>query len=60
MATYVMLANFTDQGIKSVKDSVKRAEAFKDIARNQGVSVQSLFWCLGTYDVVAVADAPND
>ncbi len=60
MAAYVMLANFTDQGIRNVKDSVKRAEAFKDLAKGQGVTVKELFWTLGHYDIVAVVDAPND
>ena len=60
MATYIMLANFTDQGIRNVKDSVKRAQAFKDLAKSAGVTVNDLFWTLGQYDIVAVADAPDD
>src|SRR5262245_45005979 len=60
MATYIMLASFTDQGIRNVKDTVKRAEAFKEIAKGAGVKVRDLFWALGQYDVVAVADAPDD
>lgn len=60
MAAYVMLANFTDQGIRNVKDSVKRAEAFKDMAKSHGVTVKELFWTLGRCDIVALVDAPND
>ena len=57
MATYVMLANFTEQGIRNVKDSVKRAEAFKESAKAAGVTVKDLYWTLGAYDIVATAEA---
>ena len=60
MATYIMLANFTDQGIRNVKDSVKRAEAFKELAKASGVTVKDLYWALGQYDIVAIADAPDE
>jgi uncharacterized protein with GYD domain len=60
MATYIMLANFTDQGIRNVKDTVKRAEAFKELARGAGVTVKDLYWALGQYDIVAIADAADD
>ena len=60
MAYYVLLTNFTDQGVKTVKDTVKRAEAFKEMAAKSGVKVHSLFWTLGQYDVVAIAEADDD
>ena len=60
MATYIMLANFTDQGIRNVKDLVKRAEAFKELAKGAGVTVKDLYWALGQYDIVAIADAPDE
>jgi uncharacterized protein with GYD domain len=60
MATYVMLANFTDQGIRNVKDSVKRAEAFKEAAKASGVAVKELYWTLGQYDIVATAEAGDE
>jgi len=40
MATYLMLANFTDQGIRNFKGTVKRAEAFKELAKGAGVTGQ--------------------
>jgi uncharacterized protein with GYD domain len=58
MATYIMLASFTDQGIRNVKDSPKRADAFKDMAKKCGATVKDVFWTLGEYDVVAVVEAP--
>jgi uncharacterized protein with GYD domain len=60
MAMYVVLANFTDQGVRNVKDSIKRAEAFKDLAKSSGATVKDLYWTLGQYDIVATVDAPDD
>ena len=60
MAMYVVLANFTDQGVRSVKDTTKRAEAFKELAKSSGATVKDLYWTLGQYDIVATVDAPDD
>ncbi|MEW6642125.1 MAG: GYD domain-containing protein [Pseudomonadota bacterium] len=60
MVTYVVLANFTDQGIRNVKDSPKRAEAFAKMAETFGVVVKGLFWTQGRYDVVSILDAPDE
>lgn len=60
MATYVMLANFTEQGIRNVKDTVKRAEAFKEAAKGAGVTVKDIYWTLGAYDIVATAEAKDE
>jgi len=57
---YVVLANFTDQGVRNVKDSIKRAEAFKELAKSSGATVKDLYWTLGQYDIVATVDAPDD
>jgi len=60
MATYILLASFTDQGIRKIKDSPKRADAFKEMAKKCGATVKDVFWTLGSYDVVAVVEAPDD
>ena len=60
MATYVALASFTDQGIRKVKDSPKRAAAFKGMAKKCGATVKDVFWTLGEYDIVIVLEAPDD
>ena len=60
MVTYVVLANFTDQGIRTAKDSPKRAEAFKKMAETFGVVVKELFWTQGRFDVVTILDAPDE
>jgi uncharacterized protein with GYD domain len=60
MATYIMLVNFTEQGIRSVKDSPKRAEAFKEVAKRLGVTVKDIYWTLGQYDIVTTVEGPDD
>lgn len=60
MATYIMLANFTDQGIRNVKDTTRRADAFKDLAKDAGATVTDIYWTLGQFDVVVIIDAPDD
>jgi uncharacterized protein with GYD domain len=60
MATFVVLAGFTDQGIRNVKETVGRAETFKEMARKSGVTVKDLYWTLGQHDVVAVCEAADD
>jgi uncharacterized protein with GYD domain len=60
MVTYVLLANFTDQGIRNAKESPKRAEAFKAMAKTFGVTVKEIVWTQGRYDVVTIVDAPDE
>jgi uncharacterized protein with GYD domain len=55
-----LLANFTEQGIRKIKDSPKRADAFKNMAKKCGATVKDVFWTLGEYDIVAVVEAPDD
>jgi uncharacterized protein with GYD domain len=60
MATFVMLASFTEQGVRNVKETAKRADAFRQMAEKVGVTVRDIYWTLGPYDVVAVGEAPDD
>ena len=60
MAHYVVLANFTDQGIRGIKDTTKRAKAFRDLAQQMGSKIGTIYWTLGNYDVVLTLEAPND
>jgi uncharacterized protein with GYD domain len=59
MPAFVILSNFTDQGVRAVKDTVKRAEKFKELAKQNGATVKELYWTLGKYDVVAIIEAPD-
>jgi uncharacterized protein with GYD domain len=60
MATYISLINYTDQGIRTVKDTVDRAEAAKQLASGMGGTLKTVYWTLGSYDLVAVSEAPDD
>ena len=60
MAHYVALGNFTDQGVRGIKDTSKRAKAFREMAKGLGVTVKEIYWTLGVYDLVITLDAPND
>ncbi len=60
MATYISLSSFTDQGIRSVKDTTKRADAVKEAAKKFGASMTHIYWTLGHYDLVAIIEAPDD
>ena len=60
MATYVLLATYTEQGLKGIKDTIKRTEAVRELAKKAGLSMRESYWTLGAFDVVAVFDAPDD
>lgn len=60
MATYIALSNFTDQGIRNVKDTTKRADAVKDAAKKFGANMMQIYWTLGRYDLIAIIEAPDD
>jgi uncharacterized protein with GYD domain len=60
MATYILLGTFTDQGIRNIKDTTKRADAVRATAKKAGVTVTEMYWTLGQYDVAAILDAPDE
>ena len=60
MATFVVLAEFTDQGMRNVKQTINRAESFKQMAAMAGIRVKSIYWTLGRHDLVAICDVPED
>jgi uncharacterized protein with GYD domain len=60
MATYIVLVNLTDQGIRNVKQSPERAKAAIAAAEKLGIKVKDIYWTLGAHDLVIVADAPGD
>ena len=60
MVTYVVLAKFTDQGIRNAKESPKRADASKEMAKTFGVTVKDIVWTQGQYDVVTIVEAPDE
>jgi uncharacterized protein with GYD domain len=60
MATYISLLNFTDQGIRNVKETTKRAEAFTAMADKLGLKVKSIHWTTGNYDLVVVTEGSDE
>jgi len=60
MMTYVSLINWTEQGIKNFRDTTKRAEDFTKLVQNSGGRVRELLWTVGEYDIVCIADFPDD
>lgn len=59
MPNYITLGNWTEQGIKNVKESPKRADAMAALANKLGAKTQ-IFYTMGRYDIVVVTEAPND
>ena len=60
MASYIILAGFTDQGIRSVKETTLRADAFRESAKRLGVTVREIYWTLGQFDIVSTVDSPDE
>ena len=57
---YIALINWTDQGIKNVKDSAKRLDASRDLAKKLGCTVGDAYLTIGPFDLVIMLDAPDD
>ena len=60
MATYLVLANFTEQGIRNVKETTNRAENVRRLAKEFNVTVKEIYWTLGEYDVATIFEAPDE
>jgi uncharacterized protein with GYD domain len=60
MATYFILINWTDQGIRNIKDSPKRVDAAKKAVKDIGGDVKAFYMLQGSYDAVLILEAPND
>jgi uncharacterized protein with GYD domain len=60
MPNYVLLMNWTEQGIQNVKDSVDRADAARSALKAQGIDLTDIYWTMGAHDLVCVVQAPDD
>lgn len=60
MPTYVILGKYSLQGIRKIKGTTKRADAFRNLAKKMGARVKEIYWTMGQYDVVTIIDAPDD
>src|SRR5262245_33045816 len=60
MPQYIMLVNFTDQGLRGVKDVPNRQDKSRDTAKKFGVERKTVWMTFGPYDFVHLYEAPND
>ncbi len=60
MPTYISLINWTDQGIRTAKDTLDRASAATALAESMGGKIKDIYWTNGPYDIVTVAEFPDD
>lgn len=60
MATYVVLGTFTEQGIRSVKETTRRADLARESAGRFGVKMREIYWTQGQYDIVTLCEADDE
>jgi uncharacterized protein with GYD domain len=60
MATYIALVNFTDQGIRHIRQTTERAKGLMNAAANLGIKITDIYWTMGAFDAVFTAEAPDD
>jgi uncharacterized protein with GYD domain len=60
MATYIVLISWTDQGIKSVRESPARLDTARKTLESMGGSFKSFYLTMGEFDMVAICEAPDD
>jgi len=59
MPTFILSLNWTDQGIRTIKDSPKRAKASRELAKKMGVDVKQVYLTSGDSDILLIVDTPN-
>jgi len=60
MPTFVTLAKFTDQGIRDIKGSPERLQAFRAAAEKMGVKVKDVWYTVGNYDIVTITEGTGE
>ncbi len=60
MATFIVLLDYTDQGIRDIRDSPQRADSFNEFAEKRGAKIVSQYWTIGSHDGVFIMEAPDD
>ena len=60
MPRYVVLIDWTEQGVRNFKDTVDRYEAANNQLEGLGVRFEDTYWTLGNHDIVSIVDAPDD
>jgi uncharacterized protein with GYD domain len=60
MARYVVLIDWTDQGVRNASDTLQRVGQARSAWEPRGVRIETIYWTLGDHDIVAVINAPDD
>jgi uncharacterized protein with GYD domain len=60
MPRYVVLYRFTDQGLKSIKETVKRSQDVRRMNEERGFKVIGTYWTQGQYDIVSIVESPDE
>ena len=58
--TYIFLVNWTDQGVTNVRETVERLDRGAKVAEKHGVRLRQTYWTVGPYDMISIAEAPDD
>ena len=60
MPTFISLVNFTDQGIKNIKESPDRLQAFRSMAEKMGLKVKDVYYTVGSHDLVVISEGTGE
>lgn len=60
MTTYVTLAKFTEQGLRNIKDTVKRSEVVRKAAADAGGRIKEILWLEGQYDILLISETTDE
>jgi len=60
MGTFIALLDFTDRGVRDIRDSPHRADRFNAMAERAGARVVGQYWTIGSHDGVLILEAPSD
>jgi uncharacterized protein with GYD domain len=59
MPTFIMMLNWTEQGIRAVKDASKRSQAARELAKKMGVEIKHVYMTTGDHDLLAILETAN-
>lgn len=60
MSSYCILGKFTDQGIRAIKQSPKRLDSSRDLAKSMGAEVKAFHLAMGRFDFLVMLEAPSE
>jgi len=60
VANFIALVNFTDQGVRQIRQTNERAKALVSAASNLGIRIKDIYWIMGAIDAVFIAEASDD